>query len=117
MANKCPNPMCTFTFDRRNLPEICSALLGTATGAKAKQKKQNYVVTANPKHVTVELGPGLYSVQYHQYNRSGISRLTEYFTCVLTGVWSSLNRVMEFIFATTRNVQRPAGSTSGTQDS
>ena len=43
-------------------------MLGTATGAKAKEKKEKKVVT-NPKHVTVELGPGLYSVQYHQHNR------------------------------------------------
>ena len=74
MPNKCPNVICSFTFDKRNQPETCpkcSAFLGKATGAAAKTKRPKTIPAPNPKHVTVDLGGGTYSVQYHQHNRSG----------------------------------------------
>ena len=68
--------MCLYTFDKRNRPETCPkccAFLGKATEAAAKEKRSKTTPAPNPKHVTVDLGSGTYSVQYHQHNRSGIN--------------------------------------------
>ena len=72
MPNNCPNPMCSYTYDKRNHPETCPkcfASLGPARGTAAKDKRSKSRATVNPKHVTVDLGSGLYSVQYHQHSR------------------------------------------------
>ena len=72
MPNKCTNPMCAFTYDRRNRPEICpkcSVFLGPVKENNAKEKRKKKVAVQNPKHVTVDLGGGIYSVQYHQHSR------------------------------------------------
>ena len=72
MPNSCPNPMCDFEYDRRNTPSTCprcKVLLSKGPPAKVGEKKRKKAKEVNPKHVTVELGDGLYSVQYHQHNR------------------------------------------------
>ena len=74
MPTNCSNPMCNFKFDRRNPPPVCPkchVLLGPVKPTKVKEKRKTTknVKVKNPKHVTVDLGDGLYSVQYHQHNR------------------------------------------------
>ena len=73
MRKKCPYPMCLFDYNRRNCPEICPrchVLLATTSSGKKNVKPPKILKPANPKHVTVHLGDGVYSVQYHQHNRS-----------------------------------------------
>ena len=70
MPSSCPNPICSFTFDRRNCPSVCphcKALLGGKNKEEKNTAKREKAV--NSCHVTVDLGSSLYSVQYHQYNR------------------------------------------------
>ena len=73
MPNACPNPICDFKYDRRNVPDTCpkcKVLLGKGPPSKVNKKKgRKKVKEVNPKHVTVDLGDGMYSVQYHQRNR------------------------------------------------
>ena len=72
MPNKCPNPMFIYTFDRRNHPDICpkcSVFLGPPVKTNVKEKRKKPLSIPNPKHVTVNVGGGLYSVQYHHHNR------------------------------------------------
>ena len=68
---KCPNPECSFEYGRRKLIHICpkcKAMLGPKTVSEvpkvAKKEKAKKVT-----HPTVEIEPGIYSVQYHQHNR------------------------------------------------
>ena len=72
---KCPNPLCPYVAERRTHPNtcpMCKALMGPVlqpdTGPKNKKapKKKKTV-----HHPTLELEPGLFSVQYHQHNRFG----------------------------------------------
>ena len=70
MPKSCPNPMCFFTFDRRNSPEICPKCMvlpssSMKTNVKEKSRQKKSVPLPNPKHATVDLGGGIYSVQYH----------------------------------------------------
>ena len=66
---KCPNPVCTFEVARRKCPHqcpLCKAVMGPEKAKDPKPKPQKEAVV---KHPTIELEPGLYSVQYHQHNR------------------------------------------------
>ena len=59
MPNKCPNPMCIYTFDRRNHPDICpkcSVFLGPPVKTNVKEKRKKPLSIPNPKHVTVNVG-------------------------------------------------------------
>ena len=73
MRNSCPNPMCDFKYDRRSTPNTCpkcKVLLSKEPPSKdGEKKRKKKAKEVNPKHVTVDLGDGLYSVQYHQHNR------------------------------------------------
>ena len=73
MRTSCPNPMCDFKYDRRSTPSTCpkcKVLLSKEPPPNITKKKGGKKVKpANPKHVTVDLGDGMYSVQYHQHNR------------------------------------------------
>ena len=97
MPKNCSNPMCNFKFDRRNPPHVCpkcNVLLGPVKPTKVKEnrKPKKTVKVKNPKHVTVDLDDGLYSVQYHQHNRFlyfVLKAVFKYFaikTCTLLGV-------------------------------
>ena len=73
MPKSCPNPMCQFKYDRRNPPDICPkcrVLVGKVKPSDVGKRKGRKKITneVNPKHVTVSLGYGLYSVQYHQHD-------------------------------------------------
>ena len=68
---QCPNPECAFEYGRRKRPHICpncKAMLGPkpVTEEPKVSKKDN---PKQVKHPTVEIEPGLFSVQYHQHNR------------------------------------------------
>ena len=67
------NPVCSFEVGRKKCPHqcpLCKAVMGPvkAKDPKPKPEKEKAVV----KHPTIELEPGLYSVQYHQHNRLDI---------------------------------------------
>ena len=67
---KCPNPLCHFQVGRRKCPQICplcKAMLGTTP--KPNPKPPKVPKTKKAYHPTIEVEPGLYSVQYHQHNR------------------------------------------------
>ena len=67
---KCPNPICGFEASRRKCPPICplcKAKLGPKRGPAVKVSKPAKVKKV--LHPTVEIGQGMYSVQYHQHNR------------------------------------------------
>ena len=69
MPSNCPNPMCSFTFDRRNCPSVCPQCKALLGGKNKEQNTAKREKAINSRHVTVDLGSSLYSVQYHQYNR------------------------------------------------
>ena len=67
---KCPNPICGFEASRYKCPPICplcKAKLGPIRGPAVKVGKPTKVKKV--LHPTVEIGQGMYSVQYHQHNR------------------------------------------------
>ena len=74
MPKSCPNPTCQLKYDRRNPPDICPecrVLVGKVNPSEVGEKivRKKLTKEINPKHATVDLGDGLYSVQYHQHNR------------------------------------------------
>jgi hypothetical protein len=82
---KCPNPLCPYVAEKRPHPNtcpICKAMMGPVlkpdTGPKTKKVPKKRV-TAN--HPTVEIEPGLFSVQYHQHNRFGSFILKAVINC------------------------------------
>ena len=67
---KCPNPECFYTVGKRKCPEkcpLCLAVMGPKQPPDSGTKSKKKVKLNN--HPTVEIEPGLYSVQYHQHNR------------------------------------------------
>ena len=68
---KCDNPLCDYQVDKRKCPQFCPLCKAQMRKDPPKQP-DNSNVKSNEKmvrHPTVEIEPGIYSVQYHQHNR------------------------------------------------
>ena len=66
---KCPNPVCTYEVGRKKCPHLCplcKAVMGKEKAVESPPKPRD---PKPAKHPTIEIEPGLYSVQYHQHNR------------------------------------------------
>ena len=69
MPSACPNPMCKFTYDRRNCPATCPACKALLGGKPKEGKKPRSKPPANLNNLTVALGDNIFSLQYHQHYR------------------------------------------------